>query len=381
MVIAKQVQGKDFRRVLDYVHSKEGAYLIGGNMAGSEPTTLAAEFRVASGLRKTLNKRVYHVSLSTSPQEKLSDKQWRRFVDAYLKGMEFEGSQYVVYRHTDREHDHVHAIASRIRLTDGSVVPDSWQYRRSERLLRLLEPQFGLQPTTPSWERGKCAPKTGELRRQRRTGEASKRVKLQKLLEQSLKSAATWSEMLDQLQAEGVSVWLRREQGTVVGISYGLEGIGFKGRQLGKDFTASAVRKVLSGKQKTTEVQLISNECGLELNQLASGQEEVTLDESQENYRQRYEKLSTLVGSQLKDQTSKDGEKIDEAVAVLVLAQTKSLEEVYLILAQCERVRESKEMMETSKYRQWASDYIHNISNRARARIEQLGFSLLQVEL
>jgi hypothetical protein len=88
-----------------------------------------------------------------------------------------------------------------------------------------------------------------------------------------------------------------------------------------------------------------------------------------------------LVGSQLKDQTSKDGEKIDEAVAVLVLAQTKSLEEVYLILAQYERVRESKEMMEASEYRQWASDYIHNISNRARARIEQLGFSLLQVEL
>jgi hypothetical protein len=24
MVIAKEVQGKDFRRVLDYVHSKEG---------------------------------------------------------------------------------------------------------------------------------------------------------------------------------------------------------------------------------------------------------------------------------------------------------------------------------------------------------------------
>lgn len=72
---------------------------------------------------------------------------------AYLKGMEFSGSQYVVYRHTDRDHDHIHVIACRGRLTDGTAVRDSWQYRRSEVLVGQLEQEFGLQPTPSSWKR------------------------------------------------------------------------------------------------------------------------------------------------------------------------------------------------------------------------------------
>ncbi len=36
-MIGKQVKGTSFRAVLDYLESKEGAKLIGGNMAGKEP--------------------------------------------------------------------------------------------------------------------------------------------------------------------------------------------------------------------------------------------------------------------------------------------------------------------------------------------------------
>ena len=35
-MIAKQVQGSDFKKVLDYVHNKSGAKLIGSNMMGKE---------------------------------------------------------------------------------------------------------------------------------------------------------------------------------------------------------------------------------------------------------------------------------------------------------------------------------------------------------
>ncbi|MEG3437474.1 relaxase/mobilization nuclease domain-containing protein, partial [Pannus brasiliensis CCIBt3594] len=130
-MIAKQIQGTDFHKVLDYVHNKSGARLIGSNMTGQDPDTLAEEFRVSSHLRERLTKRVYHVSLSASPTEKLTDRAWVEIARAYLKGMEFDRNQHVIYRHIDREHEHIHIVASRIRITDGSIVADSWNYRRS----------------------------------------------------------------------------------------------------------------------------------------------------------------------------------------------------------------------------------------------------------
>jgi len=50
--------------------------------------------------------------------------------------MEFDENQYVIYRHTDTEHDHIHIIANRIRVIDGSAVSDSWNYRRSDILVQ-----------------------------------------------------------------------------------------------------------------------------------------------------------------------------------------------------------------------------------------------------
>jgi hypothetical protein len=134
-VIAKQVLGSNFTGVLSYVSGKEGAQHIGGNMAGQSPSELVAEFRISRDLNFRVKKCVYHATLSVAPEEELSDRNWNKIADAYTKGMGFHGSQYVVYRHTDTHHHHIHIIASRIRITDGSTVSDAWNYRRSEVLV------------------------------------------------------------------------------------------------------------------------------------------------------------------------------------------------------------------------------------------------------
>jgi hypothetical protein len=246
-MIAKQIQGSDFKKVLNYVHHKSGAKLIGGNMVGQDPESLTDEFRISSDLKRTVIQCVYHVSLSISPSEKLSEPKWIDIARTYLQGMEFQTNQYAIYRHTDREHDHIHIIASRIRITDGSVVSDSWNYRRSEKLVRQLEEQFGLSQTQCSWEKNKRSPKTGEIRKQRRTGELNKRSQLQVLIKQSLNDSPTWDEFIDRLSAQGVSVRLRKsKEGKIEGISYGVDSLAFQGRQLGKDYAWTSLESLLS---------------------------------------------------------------------------------------------------------------------------------------
>ena len=124
-MIGKQIKGKSFRGVLEYLHSKQESRLIAGNMGGKTPRTLAAEFAVSRQLNPRLSKAVYHSSLSLPKTEHLDDDTWSAIAEEYLAGMEFNDSQYVVYRHSDKDHDHVHIVASRIRITDGTTVNDS----------------------------------------------------------------------------------------------------------------------------------------------------------------------------------------------------------------------------------------------------------------
>jgi len=41
-MISNQVKGTSFSGVLNYLHEKEGAELLGGNMVGQNPRTLAS---------------------------------------------------------------------------------------------------------------------------------------------------------------------------------------------------------------------------------------------------------------------------------------------------------------------------------------------------
>ena len=102
--------------------------------------------------------------MSLPPNEQLSDEQWKAVAADYLSGMGFSESQYVIYHHGDTEHDHIHIVASRIQITNGKTVSDSWDYRRSENLIRKLEQKYNLEAVRPSIEKDRRNLTTPEWR-------------------------------------------------------------------------------------------------------------------------------------------------------------------------------------------------------------------------
>ena len=243
-MIGKQVKGTSFRGVLNYLHSKEEARLIGGNMVGQTPRTLAAEFRCARELNPKLKKAVYHASLSLPQSERLDDASWRAIADDYVKGMGFAGSQYVVYRHADKDHDHIHIVASRIRFTDGSTVSDSWDYRRSEELIRALEERYQLEAVRPSYELDRRSLKTGEWRQEERTGEIGTRVQLQAHIDEAAADQPAMPELINRLKDQGTDAQIvLTRTGKIKGIKYQTNQQWFSGTQLGKAYTFKGLGK------------------------------------------------------------------------------------------------------------------------------------------
>ena len=247
-MIGKQIKGTGWRGCLNYVLGKKGAYLIGGTMCGQTPEKLAAEFAIARQLRPNLKVAVFHATLSVASTQKLEDSvenehRWLAIAADYMKAMEFDNNQYAVVKHNDTDHDHIHIVASRIRL-DGSVVDDSWDYYKSQEVIRQLERDYNLETIAPSWEIDKRAPTTGEHRQLKSKGNKSVRVQLQDLIDEVTQDNPSMPEFVERLQQQGVEVQVRLTRtGFSKGISYNLDGVALSGTQLGKAYTFSGLQK------------------------------------------------------------------------------------------------------------------------------------------
>lgn len=243
-MIAKAVKGKGFRGALEYDLTKQGGRVLDTNMAGENSRELAAEFGEIRKLRPNLGKAVLHVSLSAAPGETLTDAQWREIGKRYMDGMGLEKNQFIVTRHTDTEHEHIHILANRIRF-DGSVTSDSQDYRRQETIMRELERDYGLQRVAPSIEAERKAPTKGEIEGGIRTGEPSAKQQLQQLCDGAAKDCRSFSAYQERLEAAGVELVpvVQLEGAKLSGLSYRLDGVLMKGSDLGKAYSPAGLAK------------------------------------------------------------------------------------------------------------------------------------------
>jgi hypothetical protein len=143
-MIVNLTKGRGFRGAANYLLQDRGA-IVGGNMAGRTPRELATEFGELRRLRPTLGRAVAHYSLSLPADDRHPDDQeWSEIGERFLHEMGFTDCPFVIVRHDDTEHPHIHILASRIRLT-GDVVSDQNDYRRHEEIARRIETDYGFR--------------------------------------------------------------------------------------------------------------------------------------------------------------------------------------------------------------------------------------------
>ncbi|MEJ6487920.1 relaxase/mobilization nuclease domain-containing protein [Nostoc punctiforme UO1] len=255
-MIGNQTKGRGFRGLLNYLESQKDAKLIGGNMGGNNSRALAREFKISRQLNLEADRVVYHASLSLPENERLDEPTWNELANRYLEEMGFDSNQYVVYRHSNTEHDHIHICASRIRLDNGKIVHDSWDYKRSETIIRQLERDYGLQQTQSSHEKLSRNPSIGQQKRLEREHkeyingerltpqERPIKQQLQELIDRATIDKLTMPQLVERLQLQGVEVrhGLTRN-GKSKGISYSWNDQKFSGTSLGPAYTFPGLQK------------------------------------------------------------------------------------------------------------------------------------------
>lgn len=210
---------------------------IGGTLMGDTAKAIGAEMKDFQQLRPTVTKYVAHMSINFSPEDReLTDKEQVDICQFWAEGMGFDG--YVSFSHGD----HCHVLASRIKL-DGSVVSDSNDWAKSERLIRQIEEKWDLVRVDSSHllepdNAKKASISMSEIGVAEKGEEPVKR-QLIDMLDDLLSEDRTASEFVEHLEAAGVDVRPNISNTTdkLSGFSYGYGGYTFTSKHLGRAYS------------------------------------------------------------------------------------------------------------------------------------------------
>ena len=257
-MIAKQVKGKDFYGVLMYNQKKVDkaeAIILDSNLASGSVVKQTKEFNVVRQLKPNLSKAVYHTSLNLpySDSNKLTDEEFSSLGIAYLEGMGFDENQYIIYKHFDQNHSHIHIVANRVKFS-GDVVSDSQDYKRSEKLIRSLEQKYHLTKLVEN-DFSNVLTK-GEVEKHIRTGDIPERLQLQGIIAQILIQKVTLEEFVELLKKKEVNTKLNKSStGTISGISFEFKNTTYKGSKVHRSLSYNNLIKKL----KPNEQERINN--------------------------------------------------------------------------------------------------------------------------
>ncbi|MDB5157978.1 MAG: relaxase [Mucilaginibacter sp.] len=151
-MVGKISIGKSLIGVLNYNENKvkEGHALcldaVGYGREGGELSFYEKLNRMQrlTALNPKAKTNALHISLNFDPSEKPSDELLRTIAASYMEKIGFGEQPYLVYRHTDAGHDHIHIMTTNIQSDGNRIDLHNIGMNRSGPATRELEIEFGL---------------------------------------------------------------------------------------------------------------------------------------------------------------------------------------------------------------------------------------------
>lgn len=96
-------------------------------------------------LNENVTRHSVHISLNFDPSEKLPNAQLGEIADTYMNKIGFGKQPYLVYRHEDAGHPHIHIITIKVRADGSRIDTQNIGRNQSEKARKEIEQSFGLK--------------------------------------------------------------------------------------------------------------------------------------------------------------------------------------------------------------------------------------------
>lgn len=248
-MIGKIVKGRSFKGCVSYVlGNKEATLLDSEGVLDTDKGAIINSFYMQSLLNPNLSKCVGHIPLSFSPddKERMTDLFMERLAKEYMKAMEIENTQYIIVRHNNTSHPHLHIVFNRVD-NNGKTISDKNDRYRNEKVCKQLKDKYNL-----TYGKGK-----DEVNVQKLKGAEQTKYEIYHVIKAILPKAKNWQQLESLLDKQGISIEYKRKGQTdeVQGISFKKDNHSFKGSDVDRKFSYSKFDTVFNGNNQVQEQQ------------------------------------------------------------------------------------------------------------------------------
>lgn len=239
-MIGKIRKGSGFKGCVDYVLGKQQAVLLhaDGVLAESRQD-IVRSFLAQASMNPCLGKPVGHIALSYSAADapRLTDEKMVQLAQEYMREMKITDTQYIIVRHQDREHPHVHIVFNRIG-NDGKTISDRNDMYRNEQVCKKLKAKHGLY-----FAKGK------ERVKQHRLKEPDKsKYEIYTAVKNEIGKSRNWKQLQERLAEKGITIRFKCKghANEIQGISFSKGGYTFKGSEIDRSFSFSKLDRLFA---------------------------------------------------------------------------------------------------------------------------------------
>ncbi|WP_422358588.1 relaxase/mobilization nuclease domain-containing protein [Reichenbachiella sp.] len=237
-MIGKAIIGKSFGGCIRYcLNPKKGAEILDQHgLFGLNPKDIIHQFDVIRSQKPGLKSPVWHTPISFAHSDKVDDQLMIRIAKDYLTEMNLQDNQYLIVKHKDTKHEHMHIVINRIGFA-GDVARD-WKCRYKTKLaMQKLEKKYQLV----------IAEQQGNKRKEAIANQ----------IEKGLANKESVDQIFNRIEKLGFKIkYNKTSTGNIRGVSFidQEKGICFKSSAINRDYTYSklvqAAQKIQSFKTK-----------------------------------------------------------------------------------------------------------------------------------
>ena len=311
-MIGKIVTGKSFGGAVRYLLGKEPgkAYiLMSDGVELTDQQTLIGSFEFQRRARPDIERVVGHISLSFHPNDdlRMSDQLMIDLAREYMQRMEITGTQYLVVRHTDTKHPHLHILYNRVRY-DTTLVPDRNERLRNMRICKELKQEYGL-----TFSRGKEQVATERLH-----GPEQLRHRIYDHLRELLPDCTSWTALTEELAKRHVATtFVHRGSDPmkeIQGVIFTLEEHTFKASQVDRKFSYGRLtQRIEQNRLRQTMIERVRNYTDEQRLQVAAILQELEAEKQRQQQSEPPRRNLSIAGVPLTEEqieTFREGEPI-----------------------------------------------------------------------
>lgn len=240
-MISKILTGKSFGGLCRYLCKdlSRAVVLEASGVRDYDHKLMADDFEQQRQLNPSLKQPVLHAILSYYPGEEITDEKMKQIAKEYLEELGIKNTQFLLVRHTDRKHQHVHIVVNRVD-NDGKTIKDNWVGLRGKKVAQKL---------TLKHELVQAQKKHLQLTNLTRMNEyQGNRYKIYQLITDELPKCNNLAELEQKLARQGIETLYKYKGQTkeLQGVSFQVGKYKYKGSEIDRQFSIKNLERTLA---------------------------------------------------------------------------------------------------------------------------------------